>query len=103
MKYVTLLRENLSYHFYEWLIFYKIFVKKKCFIKFINHYQSLVDQVVIGVELGMNDYSSIPATMIGKKLKSLDVKTDSWTRLSGPVCRILVVKKILVIWAYSID
>jgi hypothetical protein len=38
--------------------------------------------VVIDVELGREDHISIPATVIRKGLKSLDVRTDSRTRLN---------------------
>ncbi|MCI12215.1 hypothetical protein A2U01_0033318, partial [Trifolium medium] len=41
--------------------------------------------VVIGAGLGREDYGSIPATAIGRGLEPLDARTDSRTRLGGPV------------------
>jgi hypothetical protein len=38
--------------------------------------QSPIDLVVIDVEFDREDYSLIPATVIGKRLKPLDVRTD---------------------------
>jgi hypothetical protein len=42
----------------------------------------LVDLVVIDAEFDRKDHSSIPATAIRRELKSVDIKTDSRTRLN---------------------
>jgi hypothetical protein len=49
--------------------------------------------VVIDAEFGMEDHGSIPATVIGRRLLSLDARTDPRTRLGGQMGRILVVKE----------
>jgi hypothetical protein len=38
--------------------------------------------MVIDAEFGMDDHISIPATAIGRELKSFEVKTDFQTRLN---------------------
>jgi hypothetical protein len=48
---------------------------------------------VVDAEFGMEDHGSIPATVIGRRLLSLDTRTDPQTRLGGPMGRILVVKE----------
>jgi hypothetical protein len=44
--------------------------------------QSLVDSVIIDAELGREDHGLFPATAIGRRLKSFNVKIDYRTRLN---------------------
>jgi hypothetical protein len=44
--------------------------------------QLLVDLVVIGVELGRDDHSSIPTTAIGRRLEPFDIRIDPRIRLN---------------------
>jgi hypothetical protein len=48
---------------------------------------------VIDAEFGIEDHGSLPATVIGRRLLSLNVTTDPRTRLRGPMGQILVVKE----------
>jgi hypothetical protein len=41
-----------------------------------DNYQSLVDSVVIGAELGREDHGSIPRNCDERGLKPLDARTD---------------------------
>jgi hypothetical protein len=54
--------------------------------------------VVIGVELSREDYGSITATAIKRGLEPLDTITDPRIRLGGPVGRILVGEKKIIIF-----
>jgi hypothetical protein len=47
--------------------------------------------------------SNIPATTIRSRLKPLDVRTDPWTRIEGPVDRVLVVKTNMCMTEYGVQ